>query len=707
MSPRSRLFIAAPVLVGVLTLAVGWVLGATLASHDAHDYARARASTAVTALEQDRAALDRLLAIWAAAPETYRFVVDRDPEYARQQWSPDRLEAQGADLLLMTQPGASVIYAAAASSLTPRVQQAITTALTARLPAIEQQVVDSGALQGALATEVGAVLVAVRPIEGGTQEGRLRGLLLLARHADSAYLDALKARSGMAVGLYPVDPALDIDWPQPLPPGTAAAREGLTSRPAYAAGDSFDDATGYVRLPDLLGAPVVLVRADATNGPAAAAARVSNRTLLAFGLGGALVTALLVSIYTAGERRRIERVQSLSARITATDWSAVERLAQQGDDDIGRLAREIALLLNRLQVDMTDQIEAGRQETAQQLFGEAIIQSVAEGVILLREDGVCQVCNPAAAALLGIDQRQALGNRFRVQEALGAELVGQLRVLAETGTDQAPPVAARINARHLMVTGATFHRPGSAYSGLMILMRDVSAETEAERLRRDLVGIASHELRTPLAVITTALSLFEEMRLDPTRQEQELFALLTGNAARMRELIDDLLDSTALESGQMQLDLEPLDVGALCADTLAQQQPQAAEAQVAVHYLPPERPAMAMGDARRLRQVLVNLLANAIRYTPTGGQVWLQVQHDGDAIRIDVTNTGVPIATDEQSLVFERFFRGQNTRRNTKGTGLGLPISRAIMERHGGQLWLDRSDEAATIFSCRLPAAER
>lgn len=691
-----------PLLLTTAAIAVGLVAGWSLVSNRVQDHAADQAAVARTAVGQDLAMLDRLLAGWAAMPETYDFVVTRDPEFARQQWAPERLAAVGADLLLVTQPGASVVFSFAAAGADPAVMSPLIEALRPLLTSIEERAAADGAQQGVVATDAGPVLVAVRPIEGGTQQGRLRGLLVAMRVADSSYVAQFSERTGIPIAFAPA--SADTAWPQPPPPGIDAAREELGSGSSYEAGDRFDESSGFVLLDTLPGGAAVLLRADASVGQAASALRVASLALIAAALVGATGTTLLVTACLRVSGRRIEEVRSLVAGVTTGDWSAGERLAGQGSDAIGRLADELAQLLNRLQVEMTELIEAGRRETAQQLFGEAILRSVAEGVILLREDGVCQVCNPAAAALLGIDQREALGSRSRVQEILGEDVVVKLREVAENPAAGESSMALRLHGRHLVLSSGLFSRPDSEYSGLMILIRDVSVEIEAERLRRDLVGIVSHELRTPLAVMTTGLSLLTELHPEPSSNEQEVLSLIEGNTSRMRELIDDLLDSTALDSGQVQLDLDPVDLAALCRDTLGLQRPQADEAGVPVYYLAPERPAFVEGDARRLRQVIANLLGNAIRYTPAGGQVWLQVTDEGTTVRLDVTNTGVPIAPDEQALVFERFFRGQNTRRNTRGTGLGLPISRAIIERHGGQLWLARSDDAATVFSCRLPS---
>jgi len=265
------------------------------------------------------------------------------------------------------------------------------------------------------------------------------------------------------------------------------------------------------------------------------------------------------------------------------------------------------------------------------------------------------------------------------------------------------PVEVARDGRTLSLTAEEFARDREQ-PGLLIRIRDITTIVEAEGLRRDLVSIVSHDLRTPLTVIASTIELMRSSRSPAAPAEDDrMLEMMDRNVERMQELIGDLLDSASLDAGQMQFDFDTLDAGDLAREMAELHRPQADAKHIALWVDVPAERLLVHGDRRRLRQVLANLLGNAVKYSDEGAQVWIRALPGAGEVRLEVINTGHPIAPADQARIFEKFYRGAHSRQTSRGTGLGLAISRQIAAAHGGGLWRERSDSASSVFVLTLP----
>jgi signal transduction histidine kinase len=231
---------------------------------------------------------------------------------------------------------------------------------------------------------------------------------------------------------------------------------------------------------------------------------------------------------------------------------------------------------------------------------------------------------------------------------------------------------------------------------------------EVNQLKSEFVSLVSHELRTPLTAITGYLDLLLEAHGDQsTVKQQELLGIVKRNAERLVKLIDDLLDLSRIESGKVELRMTAVDLVGVITEVVKFLQPQIeAKAQHLAfdgrQTIPP-----VLGDAERIRQILINLLANAHKYTPHGGHISLTAEIDNGWVRIDVRDDGIGLSPDEQAHLFDRFFRAQQPAAlGVEGTGLGLPITRLLVEMHGGQLAVTSAPGEGSTFSFTLPVAD-
>jgi signal transduction histidine kinase len=226
---------------------------------------------------------------------------------------------------------------------------------------------------------------------------------------------------------------------------------------------------------------------------------------------------------------------------------------------------------------------------------------------------------------------------------------------------------------------------------------------ELDRLKDEFISLVSHELRTPLTSIRGYLELLrEDGKLDD--DQLRYIGIVDRNSERLLELVSDLLFLAQVDAGKLNFELRPVDLEALVADCVEASLPAAAAKEIELTASTQELPVQLQGDPARLAQVLDNLVSNALKFTPSGGRVEVSLAAaDGVAI-VEVSDTGVGLAQDEQSQLFERFFRSSRASENAiPGTGLGLAIAKTIVERHGGRIRLESTVDVGTTVRVELP----
>ncbi len=243
---------------------------------------------------------------------------------------------------------------------------------------------------------------------------------------------------------------------------------------------------------------------------------------------------------------------------------------------------------------------------------------------------------------------------------------------------------------------------GGAYG---VLFRDITREKELDSMKSQLLSIVSHELRTPLAAIkgfTTTL-LREDVRWDEASQ-REFLRIIDEETDRLGELIDSLLDMSQIETGMLRIEPEAVQLRNLVREAKDRAQ-RRTESHWFVMDMPAELPRV-WADPRRVRQVLNNLLENAIKYSPEGGQITISCEVEPDHVLVSIADQGRGIPPEYREKVFERFFQvDAATTRRTGGSGLGLSIAKGIIEAQGGKIWVDSAPGKGSIFRFTLPLA--
>jgi signal transduction histidine kinase len=431
-----------------------------------------------------------------------------------------------------------------------------------------------------------------------------------------------------------------------------------------------------------------------------------NRNLLALIFSGGVVMVFGIGYLIA--RRIVQpiiRLVQTSQAIAKGDLDRRTGLARK--DEIGILANSFDTMTTELQ-----RLLKLQREEASKL--NAILTSIADGVIVQDMDGQTVITNPAAANIL-----QAMEENLVLQQRTATATPPK-----PTAGDSSPVVFDFLSGLEFRETRRfeVGQRVLSALSapvmasetdqqlGSVVVLRDITREVEAEKLKDDFITSVSHELRTPLTAIKGYNDLLRLTAADKLDDRQLSFIeTVERNVQDLLQLIQEMLDLSQISAGTLGIDEETVDFSKLIETESEKWQEKMADKELNFTVKVPDQPVWVEGDWSRLTRVVHNLIRNAHDYTLPGGRVEIRVKCDNGQLQTDVIDTGVGIAPEDQRFLFTRFFRAihEESTFEVSGAGLGLYISKAIIEAHGGQLWIaDSQVNQGSTFSFTLPGSQ-
>jgi PAS domain S-box-containing protein len=341
----------------------------------------------------------------------------------------------------------------------------------------------------------------------------------------------------------------------------------------------------------------------------------------------------------------------------------------------------------------------------------ALLDSLADGILILSADDRVERCNPAMARLLGFTSEEVVGRKHDEVIAWARPPQGMTLEQAEADGWPLSPHA------HLYVEGDLTRKNGlpvpvgvtytpliSPEGGLINIIttvRDITKFRQADEIKSTFISIISHELKTPVALIKGYVST---LRRDDAEWEkaivQDSLEVIEEEADRLAGLIENLLDASRLQAGGMALKRSDLSI-----PDLARRVAERMQTQTQAHSISTDFPAhypVVLADENRIQQVLTNLVGNAIKYS-AGGDIRISGEVRGDIVIVCVSDQGPGIAPEDIPHVFDRFYRGPDMARQTKGAGLGLYLAKAIIEAHSGTIWVDTAPGQGTRIYFSLP----
>jgi two-component system, OmpR family, phosphate regulon sensor histidine kinase PhoR len=422
-------------------------------------------------------------------------------------------------------------------------------------------------------------------------------------------------------------------------------------------------------------------------------------TLVVLLIGG-LVSFAFARMFAA----RVQRLQRFSQRIAEGDFRPLLREGPR--DELSDLADSLNQTAARL--DREIRLLSGERNRS-----SAILRSMVEGVAVIDAEERLVFYNRAFSEILNVDPASAEG-RPLIEVVRNSELVGLIRralhgdeglqsdiTMGITQTQSFSITAAPVKALDASASGGA---PDEKPSGAVVVLHDVTELRRLERVRQDFVANVSHEFKTPLTAIQGFAETLLAGALDDPENNRRFLEIIRNHATRLARLTNDLLKLARIEAGKMELEFSSvglLELIEACTETtLLKANRKEITLEISV---PPQLPPV-RGDAALLRDVLQNLLDNAIQYTPARGHISVVASAGPREAVVTVADTGIGIPLADSERIFERFYRVDAARsREAGGTGLGLSIAKHIVEAHGGKLWVESTVGQGSKFSFSLP----
>jgi two-component system, OmpR family, phosphate regulon sensor histidine kinase PhoR len=495
-----------------------------------------------------------------------------------------------------------------------------------------------------------------------------------------------------------------------------ATMENHGSRPevvqALAAGNGHAQRHSATLDRDLLYVAVPIVRDQQVLGVARVALPIGqvqqslNHVTLA--VVGALAVAALLAV----------ALSAVLARLTTGPLAALTQAAQRlargqldqtiavaGRDEVSELARSF----NHMAAELRRTVGAMEEEREKL---RAMLSHMADGLVIVDGQGVVRLVNPAAVDLLGLGPGWAEG-RSVMTVVRDHELGALVQEVMEKGTDRSGEQIAP-SLRHVELASGGRRRavqalasriPGGDEGEILLILQDVTELRRTESVRREFVANVSHELRTPVASLKALVETLEDGALEDPPAARDFLGRMHVEVDGLAQLVEELLELSRVESGQVALQLARVDVGPVVSGAAERLRPQAERERIILHVDVPSLPAV-QADATRLQQVVTNLVHNAIKFTPPGGRVTVAGEQQDGEVSVTVSDTGVGIAPEALPRLFERFYKAERARASG-GTGLGLAIAKHVVQAHGGRIWASSAGEGrGSTFTFILPVAQ-
>ena len=420
--------------------------------------------------------------------------------------------------------------------------------------------------------------------------------------------------------------------------------------------------------------------------------------LLYFGICLWLIVSMVLSVfYLTHTFKPWREIRQNLSKLLKRQGLEIPNSTQETDD-----SRFIAKGIDRLNTA----IEQGNQKLTQSVEQfNAVVEGMSDGIVAIDQNRNILLGNDACWQMLSLTQEDLIGRNF-LEVCRIPQLHNLITEVLETEHAASVEFETMVSPRRILLAQATQLRHRGEF-GLTVVFRDVTEIRQLETMRRDFFTNASHELKTPLA----AIKLYAEtLRLGAVNDKEKNVSFVEQieiSADRLGAQIQDLLDLSRVESGQATFDLAPVDLYQACKNCVERFASSASAAEILIKIEEPENQILALADDEGIQTILNNLVSNAIRYTPAGGQITMKVYRDNQNAVLEVADTGIGIPSDKLDRVFERFYRVDKARsREAGGSGIGLSIVKHLAQTFGGSVKLTSQIGRGSVFRINLKHGE-
>ncbi len=420
-----------------------------------------------------------------------------------------------------------------------------------------------------------------------------------------------------------------------------------------------------------------------------------RRTLLGTTLLATLIAVAIAILIAEGTTRPLRDLSAAARRLSAGELQRVTTASTQ--DEVGVLARSF----NSMAAQLHAQLQALKTESEKL---SAVLQQMTDGVAIVDQSGRIQLFNPAAGRMFGVQEAQARLHSL-AEVVRNHEIVELWQRCRETGEIQ--EVNLELGLKRLSIQGVAIPLGEALPGSTLLLFQDVTRLRQLEIVRRDFVSNISHELRTPLASLKALAETLQETIISDPPAAQRFVQHMETEIDALSLMVSELLELQRIESGRAPLQFQPTAPCSFLNSAAERIRLQAERAGLRLVLECPEDLPPVLVDPPRIEQVVVNLLHNAIKFTPAGGQITISARlrqngETGLGILFSIQDTGMGISADDLPRIFERFYKADRAR-SGGGAGLGLAIARHLVETHGGKIWAESVIDQGSTFYFLLP----
>ncbi len=399
----------------------------------------------------------------------------------------------------------------------------------------------------------------------------------------------------------------------------------------------------------------------------------------------ALLVILAAWVIARMTTRPIRRLTAASKRIASGELG--QKIAIEANDEVGDLTRAF----NEMSAKTKELVEAISEDRTRLA---TILDNMTDGVIMTDTEGNISLANAAAEKLFNIKEA---GNKPLIEAVRDHEVDELLKLCLRTAKAQAAHYESSLSKRYLRVIAIPI-----AHSGVLLLFQDLTELRNLQTTRRELIGNISHEFRTPLSGIKAMVETLRDGAVDDKATAGDFLARIDSEVDRLTQLVAELTELSRIETGKTELEKEAVNLNQLVVEVIAQLSPQAERQKLAISQdFAADLPSVP-ADKDRVRQVIANLVHNAIKFTRPGGRITITTRTLEESVVVDIADTGIGIPKEDLARVFERFYKGDKARAG-EGSGMGLAIAKHVVEAHGGSIRVRSEEDKGSTFSFSLP----
>jgi two-component system phosphate regulon sensor histidine kinase PhoR len=402
----------------------------------------------------------------------------------------------------------------------------------------------------------------------------------------------------------------------------------------------------------------------------------------------AILAAWLIARTTT---RPIRQLTSITRQIAEGELGQKITVSARGE--IGQLAQAFNEMSSRLK-ETVDAISTEKTKLTN------VLGNMADGVIMTDAEGYILLANRAAGKIFGFREEDAAG-KYVIEVVHDHEVDEMLKLCLKGGREQNIQFESGVTRRFIRALAVPLYNQ-KHLEGVVILLQDLTELRDLQTMRREMVGNISHELRTPIAGIKAMVETLQDGAMNDKKVAADFLSRIESEIDRLAQMVAELTQLSRIESGQAELKLALIDLNTLVEETVAEISPLAERQHIRLlKQLTPDLPAVP-ADRDRIKQTIVNLVHNGIKFNKPGGRVTVSTGYDGEAAAVSVADTGIGISRDDLPHVFERFYKVDKAR-SGGGSGLGLAIAKHTVQAHGGAISVHSEEGKGSTFIFTLP----